>query len=468
MTVIGSLRSAMNRELPRPLALMVVGAMLFCFYTSVATQFGRDMWPRGSCGAIFNAQAVAILAGEMHLDPAVLGDEAFVHDGRHYTYFGIWPALLRLPLLPFLDRDWTALSCALAASIATVFLLLTLRKAAESPRSSWPLRIMLLAMATTFVASGPQLELTAKPTVYVEAILWAYAFACAFIWNAFPLALGKTVTPARIAGLGALAALALQAKVTTGISLYAACGLMELCALWRARGVGTTSVIRLLAACALPLALGVLVAGSVNYARWGNPFEFADLSRNVFYSNDEARSSRLRTYGTFEIERIPHALKYYFTPDSFYAARRAEHGRGDITRLFDKAEGPPSSQFENKLAWWALGLVTLHGQWRMFRSGTGLRLFAIATLLSFALAPAIILSYGYLAFRFGAEFAPIAVLVALFSIRVMGRTNTSKPLSRFTMLFALMILTVSIAQIISAWTSAAEYVASDYTDSACD
>ncbi len=468
MTVAGSLRSAINRELPHPLALTLVGAVLFCFYTSVATQFGGDWWPRGSCGAIFNAQAVALLAGKMHLDPAVLGDEAFVHNGRHYTYFGIWPALLRMPLLPFLDRDWTALSCALAASLATAFLLLTLRKASEGPCRTWPLRIMLLATAATFVASGPQFELTAKPTVYVEAILWAYAFACAFIWHAFPLALGRAVTPARLAGLGALAALALQAKVTTGISLYAACGLIALAALWQVRGAGATAIIRLLASCALPLALGALVAGSINYARWGNPLEFANLARNVFYANDEARSSRLRTYGAFELERIPHALKYYFAPDSFYAARRAEHGRGDITRLFDKAEGPSASQFENKLAWWALGLITLLRQRGRFRWGSRLRPFEIAILLSFTLGPTIILSYGYLAFRFGAEFAPIALTTALLGVWTANRMADYDSARLPLAVFALLVVAATSTQLSSTWSKAAEYVVSDYTDGACD
>jgi hypothetical protein len=450
------------------LSAVLVGATLLCFYATLATYQGDGWWPRGSCGAIFNAQAIALLNGKMALEPDVLGAEAFFRDGRFYTYFGIWPALLRIPLVFFLDRDWTALSCALAAAISTAFLLLTLRTAARDGHRSWTLRILLLATAISFIASGPQFELTAKPTVYVEAILWGYAFACIFIWLAFPVVLGHAVTPGRLTALAALAALALQARVTTGISLYAACSLMTIAAVVQSSNAGTAVLGRVLVPCILPLALGVLVAGSVNYARWGNPLEFANLARNVFYANDEARSHRLRVYGAFEADRFPHALKYYFNPSGFFDQRRAERGNGKITRLFDKAEGPAASQFTNKLAWWLLGLVALIKVKDRAGADRNGRLAALALPLGLTLAPVIISCYGYLAFRFGAEFAPFAATTALVGVSVASRHVARQGRRRPLALLALTLVAATATQLSSTWSNAAAYVASDYTDGACD
>jgi hypothetical protein len=330
------------------------------------------------------------------------------------------------------------------------------------------MRILLLATAATFVASGPQFELTAKPTVYVEAILWGYVFACAFIWLAFPSLLGAALTPRRLAGLGTLAALALLTRVTTGLALYAACALLALVTLHQARANQTATVVRVLFPCALPLALGILAAGAVNYARWGNPTEFANLARNVFYSADEARSLRLRTYGAFEAERIPHAFKYYFAPASFFADKKAESGHGDIIRLFDKAEGPAASQFSNKLAWWMLGFLPLLRMWRGPATSIAKRSPVIAILAGFALAPTIIMSYGYLAFRFGAEFTPLAIITALLGVSAASAMASCQKSRLITGASMLLLGIVTFTQFSATWSRAADYMASDYTDGACD
>ena len=44
----------------------------------------------------YDLQARAMLAGRLYLPNGSIGIEAFIHDGHQYTYFGLFPSLLRL------------------------------------------------------------------------------------------------------------------------------------------------------------------------------------------------------------------------------------------------------------------------------------------------------------------------------------------------------------------------------------
>lgn len=47
----------------------------------------------------YDLQAQAIIHGHLSVPRGALGIEGFIHDGRTYTYFGLLPSLLRIPLL---------------------------------------------------------------------------------------------------------------------------------------------------------------------------------------------------------------------------------------------------------------------------------------------------------------------------------------------------------------------------------
>ena len=50
-------------------------------------------------GQVYDVQARAMLHGRLSLPAGSIGPEAFVHDGRTYTYFGVFPSLIRIPVL---------------------------------------------------------------------------------------------------------------------------------------------------------------------------------------------------------------------------------------------------------------------------------------------------------------------------------------------------------------------------------
>ena len=47
----------------------------------------------------FDLQARAMFHGHLSLPNGALGIEGFVHDGRTYTYFGLFPSIIRMPIL---------------------------------------------------------------------------------------------------------------------------------------------------------------------------------------------------------------------------------------------------------------------------------------------------------------------------------------------------------------------------------
>jgi hypothetical protein len=65
----------------------------------------------------YDLQARALFHGHIYLPSGKMGIEAFVHDGHQYTYFGLFPSLIRMPILlvtSSLDGRMTAPSLLIA------------------------------------------------------------------------------------------------------------------------------------------------------------------------------------------------------------------------------------------------------------------------------------------------------------------------------------------------------------------
>ena len=72
---------------------------------------------------------VHLLRGEFTVDRDAIDYEAITHDGKTYTYFAVFPAILRLLAMPFVDiahAELARLSCLMAVVIFVVFQLRTL------------------------------------------------------------------------------------------------------------------------------------------------------------------------------------------------------------------------------------------------------------------------------------------------------------------------------------------------------
>jgi len=361
-------------------------------------------------GLAFNEMLANLLHGRFDISPQVIANEAFVRDGRTYAYFGVFCAILRAPLLLAgrLDVDMTAASLLIAAAVSLACRLaaasLVLRKSegADLPAA---LRVTL---AVAIAANGESLQFL-HPSLYQEVVSWGAALASVFVLLALKMILGAAPrTAAAYGALALVAGLALTCRVSTGLGLYGALGLMLAVEAWRGlRARRAISMMRRLAPAAVVLALFAGAVGGVNYARWGDPLSFSPLRYQAVTNRTYPdRMARLETYGESNLRRVPFALQYYFTPVWAATDARGEFIlRDHQVELFELVELPPGSILLSDPVICVLAAI---GLWALFARPAGVAdpALARAALAGLAVPGGLMLTLGALCFRYRMEFYP--------------------------------------------------------------
>jgi hypothetical protein len=154
---------------------IVLAGVLFFFVTTNHFAFTRD--GPDAQGRFYEGQATAILHGHLDVPRSAIGDEAIVVGGRDYGYYGIAPALLRVPVMAFMDGSpylapWYYL---LAFTLEAVALVGIAR--------SLGLAILWQCIFVAVVLVGSMnLSLAQRTFVYEEAILWGVTFSLLAVW----------------------------------------------------------------------------------------------------------------------------------------------------------------------------------------------------------------------------------------------------------------------------------------------
>lgn len=371
-------------------------------------------------GLVFNNMLAHMARGRFDVDPDVILNEAFVYKDRAYAYFGVFCALLRLPLLAtgHLNVNITRISLFVAAAVSLGFRLGALQLAmARAPGLSKPFRLLLLIA----VALGGESVQFLRPSLYQEVVSWAAALAAGFVYLALRRLLAPHGPAAKTyAGLAVTAGLALLCRFSTGVGLSAAFAAMLGVEAWRARG--RLQALRPFAPAALILALFVGAAGGVNYARWEDPLAFMPMQyeaamRQIFPD----RGPRLDAHGALNVRRLPFALQYYFAPiwilqDSqgrlLFQTFQAE--------LFEDVELPPGSLL---LSDPVIVILAGVGVWTLARRPTRLPdpALAGAALLGLCIPAGLMLLAITLTFRYRMEFYPPLDLAAALGLIGLGQ-----------------------------------------------
>jgi hypothetical protein len=380
-------------------------------------------------GLTFNQMLLSLLHGSFDVDPQTLGDEGRLRNGLTYTYFGILPALLRLPFLVsanFASTDFTRLSCVAAVSVMAGFNLasvLTAWRAAGRPdRPELP---ALFAIAILF--GGPQIQFL-RSVIYQEVLLWAVALASAFVYLVIRGYYSEEGFTARLlALLAAAAGLCLLTRVSTALGLYIALGLLMLQLSWRAlrpEGPGPrAALVRLLPAGAI-LCGFLAIAGFVNYERWGNPLVFIAESDVPGIPDPLWSGGQFRP---FKIVRLGYALAYYFVP--VWAMQTAD---GSLVwsafahRTIFAAELPPSSFFISDpltIGLMIFALVQLARHPDLLN-----RRIAVPVLAGLFVPILLILTFSSMTFRYRLEFYPFFDLCAFLGFGVLLSRPENPPL----------------------------------------
>ena len=130
----------------------------------------------------YDLQAEAMAHGHLYLPASKLGVEAFFHDGHAYTYFGIFPSLLRAPFVlffPSLFGHLTAPSLLLAWLVTGLFASMLLWRVRVLIRGSvtmgWNEAASCGLIVAAITGGSVLVYLAANPWVYDEDLAWSVA-----------------------------------------------------------------------------------------------------------------------------------------------------------------------------------------------------------------------------------------------------------------------------------------------------
>lgn len=451
----------------RPLGTATLVAV-FAIYAAMATSGFQEVLGPTFRGQIFNSMALHLLSGRFDVDPLSIGDEAFVRNGQTYAYFGIFPALLRMPLVPFVEiATWSfarlSLLLALFIGAAAQALSVSLVLPRIAPAATVHMVLPLLVLAA--LLSGPPILLgLAGASVFDEANGWSWAFASIFA----AIALLGLSDPGgfrmrHFAGMAFAAGLCLLTRPSTAFGLHVALALLMVWHIFSADRAATRIVRRILQpTILLPVmivAMFILVAGGVNFARWGNPFLVADLRDQVYLiAQYPDRAARLDTYGLFNIQRLAYGLVYYFVPVWVVPVGQGRLLQSSITELFDAFELPPTSFLLTDPLTMLLAAVGLPALLRDRLTGIR-RAPAVAVAVGLSIAPAFMLVAWYMAFRYRLDFQPLFFFLAVLGAATIASRVVAWPPARRRLLGGL-LAAILIVQGLSALTHSILYASS--------
>jgi hypothetical protein len=397
----------------------------------------------------YDLQARAILHGHLYLPAGSLGIEGYVHDHRTYTYFGLFPSLLRMPILAFtssLDARLSAPSMVLAWIVATVFsalLIWRVRVLVRGPVLLGRAEAASYGVLVATIGGGSVLVyLAATPFVFNEDLIWSAALTIASL---FAL-LGVLERPgrARIIATGILILCANLDRPNTGLACVIAALLV---AAWfrfnRRDQTHRRWFVPMLGAALVPLAVGC----AVTWARFGIPFG-VPVSEQVFTHVNAYRRRFLAANGNSEVglQFAPSAALAYLDPAGIrwmsvfpFVTLPAAPARAVgvlLDRQYPTASVPASMPLLLLLSLW--GVVTGFRRRSPGRAGL-LRI----PLLAGALGAGALLAWGYIAPRYLADFVPFLVVGGALGLVDLWRRVEGRPRrTRLVTLAALAVLGV--------------------------
>jgi hypothetical protein len=278
---------------------------------------------RESFCSFYDAQALSMFDGHLDVPPQAIAFEAYIFHGKTYGYFGIAPALLRIPLLitfNHLDGLWSRLLMMLACAINLICVYRILRLIrgdfptnTHSQRALDSLFILCAALGSTNVF------IIARSFTFHEAIMWGSTFALLFAWTFLKYL--RTPSLRLLTLAGAFAFMSFHSRATAGAgALLAMCVVTALLG-WRAlkRSLAADSSLAF-ATVTKPLPHALIGAAAVcitlstyfgvNYAKF-RTFSSMPLQ---YYNLYVQAPGRMQVTGAKQIhpENIPTSVATYF------------------------------------------------------------------------------------------------------------------------------------------------------------
>ncbi len=261
----------------------------------------------------YDAQARAMMAGHFTLANGSIGTEAFVHDGHQYTYFGIVPSLLRMPVFLVthaLDGRLTAVSMLCAWLVTALFASLLLWRIRIVIRSDAPLGWAETTsygfLLASILAGSVFLYLASQPNQYSEDLAWSVALTSGSL---FAL-LGVVERPSwgRVSACGATVLLTNLNRATTGYACVIAALLVSA---WFGLGRAGPERRRWWAPMLLAALVPMVAGMAIDLAKFGIPFGVPVSAQLLFKGGGFIHINGGHYYS---LRFVPSALQAYVDP----------------------------------------------------------------------------------------------------------------------------------------------------------
>jgi hypothetical protein len=371
----------------------------------------------------YDLQARAMFHGHLSLANGALGIEGFVHDGRTYTYFGLFPSIIRMPVLlvtSSLDGRLTPTYMLLAwllTGLFTSLLLWRVRFLVRGEAAMGRLEASAFGILIATIMGGTiWMLLASTPFVFNEDIAWSI---CLTVGSIFAL-LGVIERPTwgRVISSGVLILCANLDRATTGWACALGAGLV---AVWFLMGFGGHANRRwflpVLGAGLVPLVVGC----AVNYSKFGVWFGVSNLDQVWTHVNAYRRKFLAANHNAEEgTIFVPTNIVAYFRPDGLRftsvfpfvtlpGSPPSALGGVLFDRLYRTASLPASSPLLVLLSIW--GFVTA---FRPHSIGSVAK--ARLLLLAAGSAGAALLLWGYISPRYLGDYVPFLVLASAIAV----------------------------------------------------
>jgi hypothetical protein len=184
----------------------------------------------------FDAYADSLRSGRLNVDPYHIGNEAFLVKDRAYGYFGLTPALLRMPLnaaFPSLWGHWARIMMLLGAALSVLgaHWLAICAYGPEPALLSFERRAAHVVYLLIVGLGSTALFLPSRPNVFHEASALGVGLTLAGLGALATWQRRPTLSRALFAAL--LAVLALHARIVCGAAVVMAAGIVVVLASWR-------------------------------------------------------------------------------------------------------------------------------------------------------------------------------------------------------------------------------------------
>ena len=372
----------------------------------------------------YDLQTRAMFAGHLSLANGALGLEGFVHDGRTYTYFGLFPSIIRMPVLLLthsLDGQLTAPYMLLAWLLTGMFsslLLWRVRFLVRGDAGMGRLEATGFGVLLATIMGGTiWMYLGSTPFVFNEDIAWSISLT---VGSIFAL-LGVIERPSwgRVVASGVLVICANLDRSTTGWACAVGAGLI---AVWFLLGLGGHENRRwflpvILLAGVIPLVVGCVV----NYAKFGVYFGVSNFEQVWTQVNAYRRRFLAANHNAEEgTIFVPTNIVTYFRPDGLSLSRVFPYISLPTSpptalngvlfdRLYRTASLPSSSPLLFLLSIW--GLITAFRP-RAIGKVARTRLLLLAS----GSAGAALMLWGYIAPRYLGDFVPFLALAGAVAV----------------------------------------------------